>query len=100
MTYPKDISCSNCGRLEHEIDVYQQGENITLYAQTGTLLCPDCIPEQKPDYSEVSSNTKNALAHTTAILIIKHLEDNDYIDWTVKYKELPEEIKEIILNYL
>jgi hypothetical protein len=44
--------CGECGKKESEFDIYEQGENITLYIQagtarmTGTLLCPDCIPEE------------------------------------------------------
>jgi len=48
----KKVICSDCGRGESEIDIYKQGENITLYAQSGTLLCPDCIPEQAPDIQQ------------------------------------------------
>tara|TARA_R110000822_G_scaffold19327_2_gene63119 strand:- start:213 stop:569 length:357 start_codon:yes stop_codon:yes gene_type:complete len=36
----------NCNRKESELDIYEEGENIILYIQSGTLLCPDCIPEQ------------------------------------------------------
>ena len=48
MTKAEEI-CSDCGKKESEIDIYKQGENITVYAQSGTLLCPDCIPEQAPN---------------------------------------------------
>ena len=37
-------ACVRCGKKESECDVYDQGNNLSTYAPTGELLCPDCIP--------------------------------------------------------
>jgi hypothetical protein len=44
--WQREPICSDCNRKESELDIYEEGENIALYIQSGTLLCPDCIPEQ------------------------------------------------------
>lgn len=37
-------TCDKCGKKESECDIYEQGDNITNFATTGQMLCPDCIP--------------------------------------------------------
>ena len=42
----REAECQGCGLLESECEIYLEGTNITLFAQTGQQLCADCIPEQ------------------------------------------------------
>jgi hypothetical protein len=40
--------CELCGILESECDIFEYGNNITLYAPANKMLCPDCIPPDSP----------------------------------------------------
>lgn len=56
-----DETCDKCGKSERECDQFPRGDNITNFAETGEMLCPDCIPETKLEREEVSDDSDKVL---------------------------------------
>lgn len=52
-------TCDKCGKTEGECDQFSYGDNITNYATTGEMLCPDCIPEEQIDFKLEKEYIKN-----------------------------------------
>ena len=50
-------TCDKCGKSESECDQFAYGDNITNFAETGEMLCPDCIPETKLERESVSEDS-------------------------------------------
>lgn len=56
-----DETCDKCGKTESECDQFPRGDNITNFAETGEMLCPDCIPETKLEREEVSDDSDDEM---------------------------------------
>lgn len=45
----KNCVCDECGNIEEQCSVYERGNNLTIYAPTGHVFCPDCMPYDEED---------------------------------------------------
>lgn len=39
-----NCQCHECGNIEEQCDVYERGNNLTVYLPDGRVYCPDCMP--------------------------------------------------------